>query len=292
MADEITWANLKGEYSYEYRLLAESIVAALYDSLELRGFTTMKSLAGAQTNAERFPVTPTLSAGALTEGTDLTANTAFAPTAVTLTVGEVGLKVSITDLMMAGGIVQAAHYGEEMGKAVAEKRTSDIVALGAGFNNSVGATTVDITEAYILAAIAQLRGAKVPEPFVTVLHTTSYYAELIASVGSTLSALTTQGNTVRSESNDLPGAGDNGVVGQLYGTTLLVTPLVGEDGNSDKENFMYNPGALGFVEKWGIRVEAERDASLRGTEFVATSAYAAGEISDVRGVRIISDGGA
>jgi hypothetical protein len=290
MADEITINNLAGEYAYDYRLLAESIVAALYDSLELRGFTTMKSLSGFASNAERFPVTPTLSAGALTEGTDLTANTAFAPTAVTLTIGEVGLKVTITDLMMMGGIVQATHYGEEMGKAVAEKRTSDIVALGAGFSNSVGATTVDITEQNYLDAIAQLRGAKVPRPYVGVLHSDSYYKEFIKAVGGTFTALTTQGGSVRGESNDLPGAGDNGVVGNVYGTTLLVTPLVGEDGNSDKENFMYNPGALGFVEKWGIRVEADRKPSMRGTEFVTTSAYATGEISDIRGVRIISDG--
>lgn len=291
MADEVTWANLKGEYSYEYRLLADSIIGALYDSLDMRQFAIVKSIASFQSNAERFPRTPELTASGLTEGTDLATNTAFAPTVVTLTVGEVGLKLTITDLMAMGGIVGIQHYGQEAGKAVAEKRTTDLVALMAGFSNSVGTTNTDITEAFFLAAIAYLRGAKVPGPYTAVLHTDSYYSELIGAIGGTYSALATTGSGVRAESNDLPGAGDGGMVGQLYGVNTLVTPLVDEDGNSDKENGMYSPSrAIGFVEKWAIRPEMERDASLRGSEVVVTAAYAVGETDDVSGVRIVSDG--
>ena len=291
MANEVTWNNLQGEYSYEYRLLADSIISALYESLDMRQFSIVKSIKNWASNAERFPKTPTLTASGLTEGTDLVTNSAFAPTQVTLTVGEVGLKLTVTDLMAMGGIVGIAHYGQEAGKAVAEKRTSDLVALMSGFSNSVGTTNTDITEAFYLAAIAQLRGAKVPTPYVGVLHTTSYYSELIGAVGGTFTALTTTGSGVRAESNDLPGAGDGGMIGELYGTTLLVTPLVGEDGNSDKINGMYNPSrAIGYVEKWAIRPELERDASLRGSEVVVTAAYAVGETDDTSGVRIVSDG--
>ena len=291
MANEITWANLQGEYSYEYRLLADSIIDALYESLDMRQFAITKSITSFASNAERFPATPVLSASALTEGTDLTSNTAFAPTQVTLTVGEVGLKLTPTDLQMMGGIVGAAHYGQEAGKAVAEKRTTDLVALGPGFSNSVGTTNVDMTEAFYLAAISALRGRKVPTPYVGVVHTTSFYAELIGDIGSDYSALGNTGLGVRAESNDLPGSGDGGMIGELFGTTLLVTPLVAEDGNSDKENFAYAPRrAIGFVEKWAIRPEAERDASLRGTEVVVTSAYATGETDNDSGERILSDG--
>lgn len=291
MADEVTWNNLQGEYSYEYRLLAESIIGALYEALDMRQFAITKSIRNFASNAERFPRTPELTASALTEGTDLTANTAFAPTQVTLTVGEVGLKLTVTDLMAMGGIVGISHYGAEAGKAVAEKRTSDIVALMAGFSNSVGTTNTDLTEAFYLAAIAQLRATKVPGPYVGVLHTNSYYSELIGSIGSTFSALANTGAGVRAESNDLPGAGDGGMVGDLYGHKLLVTPLVGEDGSSDKENGMYSASrAIGYVEKWAVRPEMERDASLRGSEVVVTAAYAVGETDDVSGVRIVSDG--
>lgn len=291
MANEVTWANLKGEYSLEYRLLADSIIGALYDALDMRQYAIVKSIASYQSNAERFPRTPELSAGALTEGTDLASNTAFSPTQVTLTVGEVGLKLTISDLMALGGIVGIQHYGMEAGKAVAEKRTTDLVALMAGFSNSVGTTNTDLTEAFVLAAIAHLRANKVPGPYTTVLHGNSYYSELIGGVGGTFSALANTGAGVRAESNDLPGAGDGGHVGTLYGTNMLVTPLVGEDGNADKENGMYAPSrAIGYVEKWAVRPEAERDASLRGTEVVVTAAYAVGETDDISGVRIVSDG--
>jgi hypothetical protein len=257
----------------------------------MRQYAIVKSIANWASNAERFPKTPTLTAGGLTEGTDLTANTAFSPTAVTLTVGEVGLKLTLTDLMAMGGIVGAAHYGQEAGKAVAEKRTSDLVALMSGFTNSVGTTNTDITEAFFLNAIAQLRGAKVPSPYVAVLHTDSYYKELIGAIGGTYSALTNTGAGVRAESNDLPGAGQGGTVGQLYGVNTLITPLVAEDGNDDKINGMYAPArAIGYVEKWAVRPELERDASLRGTEVVVTAAYAVGETDDISGVRIVSDG--
>ncbi|MDK1104304.1 MAG: hypothetical protein QGD93_11945 [Actinomycetota bacterium] len=290
MANEITWSNLQGEYSYEYRLLADSIIGALYEALDMRQFAIVKTIASFASNAERFPKTPTLTASSLTEGTDITTNTAFAPTQVTLTVGEVGLKLTLTDLMAMGGIVGAAHYGQEAGKAIAEKRTTDLVALMAGFSNSVG-TSADMTEAIYLAAIAQLRGAKVPRPYVGIMHTDSYLLELIGDIGTTFKALTNTGSGVRAESNDLPGAGDGGIVGNLYGTTLLVTPLVAEDGSANKINGMYAPArAIGFVEKWAIRPELDRDPSLRGTEVVVTAAYAVGETDDISGVRIVSDG--
>jgi hypothetical protein len=292
LADEVTWANLKGEYSYEYRLLAENIVNALYESLDMRQFAIARSIASFESNAERFPKTPKLSASGLTEGTDITANTAFAPTQVTLTVGEVGLKLTVTDLMAMGGIVGMAHYGTEAGKAVAEKRTDDLVGLMAGFSTSVGTTNTDLTEAVILAAIATLRGKQVMGPYVTVLHTDSYYNELIADIGTTYSALATTGSGVRAEANDLPGAGNTtSNVGTLFGQTVLITPLVDEDGNSDKQNGMYAPSrAIGYVEKWGVRPELERDASLRGNEIVVTAAYAFGEVDDDSGVHIVSDG--
>ncbi len=291
MAQEVTWSNLQGEYSYEYELLASSMISALYEDLDMRRFAITKTIKSFASNAERFPKTPTLVAAGLTEGTDLVTNTAFVPTQVTLTVGEVGLKLTITDLMAMGGIVGIAHYGEQAGKAIAEKRTSDLVALCSGFSNSVGVSGNDMSELYYLNAIAQLRGAKVPRPYVAALHTTSWYVEFIATVGTTFSALANTGSGVRAESNDLPGSGDGGIIGDLYGTTLLVTSLIGEDGNSDKINGMWNPNrAIGYVEKWAIRPELERDASLRGSEVVVTAAYAVGETDDVSGVRIISDG--
>lgn len=291
MADEVTQSGLNGKLSFDYWLMRESIVAALYDVLTITPYVINRNLAGVPSNAARFPKMPKLAASALTDGTDLTANTAFSPTTSTLTVGEAGLKLTITDLAEMGGIIGLQQYGAEAGRAVAEKITGDLVALGAGFSTSVGTTNTDLTEAFVLAANATLRAANVPGPYIRLLHPNSFFSELIGSIGSTYSALANTGAGVRAESNDLPASGDSGVVGNLLGAFTILSSQVGEDGNSDKENAQWSRDrALGYVSRWDIRVEFERDASLRGTEVVVTAAYATGEIDDTSGVRIVSDG--
>ncbi|REK25919.1 MAG: hypothetical protein DWQ40_00410 [Actinobacteria bacterium] len=271
--------------------MRDAIVEAAYDVFSMKQHVIGKSLAGIPSNAARFTKYPKLTASALTDGTDLTANTAFTPTQNTLTVGEAGLKLTLTDLADSGGIVGMMEYGRNAGLAVAEKITGDLVALGAGFSTSEGTTNVDLTEQVLLDTTAVLRAANIRGPYARVLHPDSYYKELIGDIGTTFSALGNTGGMVRSESNDLPGSGDSGLVGNLFGHETFISSQVGEDGSSDKENFMYAKNqALGYVERWPIRVEIERDASLRGDEIVVTAAYAVGEVDDAAGVRIISDG--
>lgn len=291
MADEVTQSGLDGTLSFEYWLMRESIVSALYDVLTITPYVINRNLAGVASNAARFPKMPKLSASALMDGTDIPANTAFSPTSSTLTVGESGLMIEVSDLAEMGGIVGLQQYGAEAGRAVAEKITGDLVALGAGFSTSVGTTNTDLTEAFILNANATLRGANVPGPYIRLLHPDSYYKELIGDIGTTFSALANTGSGVRAESNDLPAAGDNGVVGNLLGAFTVLSSQVGEDGNSDKENAQWSRDrALGYVTRWDVRVEFERNASKRTTEVVVTAAYATGEIDDTSGVRIVSDG--
>lgn len=49
--------------------------------------------------------------------------------------------------------------------------------------------------------------------------------------------------------------------------------------------------AIGYVTKWGspVRVELQRDVTLRATEVAVTSAYGVGEIDDPSGVALQSD---
>lgn len=294
MANEIVWSGgLDGETSYEYWIMQNQIVEALYEVLAFLPFVRRANLAGIMSNAARFPKMPKLTASAIaSESTDISANTAFAPTQTTLTVGEAGLKLFLGDLAEVAAIHGVMDYAAEAGKAVGEKIVQDLVALGAGFSNSVGTTNVDLTVQTYTNANAALLVLNVPPPFVTVMHPNSYYQELVPDMGTTgLAALGSAGGSVRGESNDLPAPVSGGMVGNVLGNTLLISASVGEDGNSDKENFTYAPSrALGFVERWIARVELERDASLRGTEIVVTAAYAVGEIDDTSGQRIVSDG--
>ena len=122
MADEITWSGLEGKYGYDYRLLQESLVSALYPANNLLQFLAQKSLAGFASDSERFPKEPTLAATSLTDGTDMS-NTAYSPSQVTLTVGEVGLMLTLTDLARTSSFADISMYGTGAGKAVAKKLT-------------------------------------------------------------------------------------------------------------------------------------------------------------------------
>jgi len=288
MADEITFAGLEGKYTYDYRLLRESIVDALYPANNLLQFLNQKSLAGFASDSERFPKEPTLAAAALTDGTDM-ANTAYSPSQVTLTVGEVGLMLTLTDLARTSSIADISFYGQGAGKAVLKKLTADIAALGSGFSTAQSTTGTNLTEAVFLAAKTSLIVSDVTEGYYSVLYP-QQLEDLIVDTGTTINALATTGSSARMESNDLA-MNQSHDYGMFHGVHIVTNSQVPTaNAGADSAGFMAATGAaLAYVEKWGVRVEQERDASLRGTEVVVTAAYAVGEIDDTRGVGIITD---
>lgn len=288
MANEITFSGLEGNYTQDYRIMREAMVDALYPANNLLQFTKQRSLAGDITETARFPVVPTLAAAALTDGTDMS-NTAFTPTSVNITAAEVGLLLTLTDLARTSSIADLTHYGTEAGKAVAKKLTGDIAALGSGFSSSVGTTTSNLTEAQFLAAKTTLITADVMEGYYAVLYP-QQLEDLIVDTGTTINALATGGGRVREESNDLS-LKQSHTYGDFHGVMIVTNSQVPTaNAGADSAGWMAAAGeALGYVEKWGVRVELERDASLRAYEVAVVAAYGVGELDDTRGVGIITD---
>lgn len=288
MAQEITWSSVEGIYGYDYNLMREALVDALYPANNLLQFLNQRSLQGVNSDSERFPKEPVLAAASVADGTDLT-NTAYTPTQVTLTVGEVGIMMTLTDLARTSSFADIEMYGMGAGKAVLKKLTGDIAALGSGFSSSVGTSTQNLTEAQFLAARTTLLIADVPEPYYAVLYP-QQLEDLIADTGTTINALATGGDAVRPQSNDLA-IPQQGNFGQFHGVTLVTNSQVPTANvGADSAGHMASAGrALAYVEKWGVRVEMERDASLRGSEVVVTAAYAVGEVDDASGVAIVTD---
>ena len=289
MAGEITYAGLSGVYSYTFRLLQDNLIRALYENAGMvLPFLDRKELQGFASDSERFPKAPTLAAAALTDGNDLT-NTAYTPTQVTLTVGEVGLMLTLTDLARLSSITDFEQLGSEAGEAVAEKLITDIAALGGGFSNSVGTTTVNLTEAQFRSAQTTLVIAKIKQPYFALMYP-QQVEDLVTSIGSAISPAATTGGTARGEVNDLT-MGSNMDAGKLYGVRILASSTVAT-ANAGADSAGYMAGsqrAIAYIEKWAIRPEMERDASLRGSEIVVTAAYAVGEKDDPAGVGIITD---
>lgn len=290
MANEVTFAEIEGELAYDYMILAEDIISARYAYDNLRDCLRNRDIGSMPTDSARFPLYPSLSASALTDGTDLTTNTAFQPTQSTFAVSEVGLKLILTDLARSGAYLEDGNLAQEGGKAVLEKMNTDIAALGAGFSQNVGGTGADLTEANWQAAIITLIGNKSPENLFAVLHQQQWY-DLVNSIGSQISAAGDSAAGPREATADLSTVGKSGMVGQIYGVDTRVNPLVPTANvGADRQGFMaVKNRTLAFVTKWYIRPEFERDASLRGTETVVTAAYATGEIEDATGVAITTD---
>ena len=289
MADEVTYSGLSGNYTYTYRLLADSLVESLYENAQnILPFLIRKSIAGFISDSERFPKAPALAAAALTDGNDL-ANTAYVPTQITLTVAEVGLAMTLTDLANFSSITDIQQLGFEAGQAVADKLITDIAALGSGFTNTSGGTGVNLTEQNIRDAKTTLIINKIPGPYAALLYPTQVN-DLEGSIGSTLSAAATTGTSARAETNDMS-MGPSMDHGTWFGIRILSSSTVPTaNASADSAGFIFGGGrALGYVEKWAIRPELERDASLRASEVVVTAAYAVGEIDDLSGVGLITD---
>lgn len=291
MANETTFAVVEGDLAFDYWILREQIISARYAFDNVRDTALTRDIGSLPTDTARFPVYPALSAAALTDGTDLTTNTVFNPTNAPLTVAEVGLKFVLTDLAKTGSFLDDSTLAQEGGKAVLEKINTDLCALGAGFSQVVGTTGVDLTETNWQEAIITLIGNKSPEMLCAVLHQRQWY-DLINSIGSVIGAGTSMaGSGLRAETNDLTSVGKGGFTGDVYGVDTRVNPLVPTvNAGADRGGFMFvKDRTIGFVIKWMIRPEMERDASLRGMETVVTAAYSVGEIEDLTGVAITTD---
>lgn len=232
-----------------------------------------------------FPKWDTEAMASVAEGTDLT-NTAFDTTAVTITPGEYGLMTTVTDLAeLRANENLAISIGRVMGEAYRDAVNQAIWALFDGFSNATGTTNVDITEANIRDAVRELRLRKTPgELFMPC--TPHVYDDL-------LGLYSTADNTTAESIREM--ALTQGMLPPIYGVTpLLIDNLAagtsaGQIDAADAKTAIYSRAALGFVSEWDFKIETERDASLRGTELVATASFGVGEINDNYGQELLVD---
>lgn len=290
MANETTTTSAN-DYVLAAELLASRILPYFYGHNNVSHLIRYESIAGSPTTAADFPIAGQLAAAAMPEGVD-TPYSQYATSKTTLTVSTVGLVLGITDLLDKSAIVDMGHYAEQAGMALANKITTDVLALNAGFSNTAGSTGVDLTEANILTAIQTLAAGGVPGPYNGVLHPIQWF-DLAGSVGSTLNPANAPGNaTVAQVTRDF-GAEPafSGGLNNLYGVNWTINSNVPSmAAGADRAGVVLNPRfAIGFVSKWDARVEFQRDASALVTEIVVTACYAVGELRDAAGVTIQTD---
>tara|TARA_R100000734_G_scaffold3226_3_gene3046 strand:- start:650 stop:1495 length:846 start_codon:yes stop_codon:yes gene_type:complete len=277
MANESTSSTLSELYT---EIVAEAQFVASEQSI-MRNLVRNYAITGGG-KAVEVPIYAAVSAAAVNEATDLS-NTAINPSSQTITASEVGIMTTLTDLARnAAPRNVAADIGRLFGEAIAKKQDQDLIALFDGFSSAVGDGTSAINAAAIFNALSTLReNALNINECAVVLHPKIAF-DLKANLTNTFA---------NANANDLANeALRSGFVGSLAGMNVFETSNMSNTGNAgDYKGGAFHRDAIALAEMQGLKIETQRDASLRADEIVATAVYGVGEIHDSYGVELHHD---
>ena len=263
-------------------LFANIILQARFTAEEeslMLGLVTRYDIGNVAGKTVQVPKYPAITAGDLTEGTDMSSTT-VSTTSQTITVSEVGAQVVLTDLAAMGAGNPAEELGTVLGNAIATKIDKDLIALFDGFSTSLGGAGTEITVADLMKAAATLKTNKARGQMAAVVHPWHAY-QLKANLTNTF---------VNPNGGDLQNdAMRNAYVGQIGGIDIYESANVSIDGSDDAKAAVFVREALAIAMKRDFNLETQRDASLRAFELNATAIYGVGELDDDYGVELLFD---
>ena len=263
-------------------LFANIIMQARFTAEEnslMAGLITRYDIGNVAGTTIQVPKYPAVTAADLTEGTDMSSST-VSTSGVTVTVGEVGAQVLLTDMAAMGAGNPAQELGTVLGNSIATKMDTDIIALFDGFSTSIGAAAQEITVADLFKAAATLRNAKAQGGYVAVVHPFHAY-QLSANLTNTFA--NPNGGDLQNE------AMRSGFVGSIAGIDVYQSANIAVDGNGDAKGLCFAREAMCIAMKRDFNLETERDASNRAFELNATAVYGVGELDDSYGVELFFD---
>ena len=263
-------------------LFSNVIMAARFEAEEqslMMGLITRYDIGNVAGTTIQVPKYPAVTAADLTEGTDMSSTT-VSTSGVTVTVGEVGAQVLLTDIAAMGAGNPAQELGTVLGNSIATKIDKDIIALFDGFSSSLGAAAQEITVADLFKAAATLRNAKATGPVYAVVHPYHAY-QLSANLTNTFA--NPNGGDLQNE------AMRNGFVGSIGGIEVYQSANITPDGSDDAKGCVFTREAMCIAMKRDFNLETERDASNRAFELNATAVYGVGELDDSYGVEMFFD---
>ena len=243
------------------------------------------------------------SVDAVSDGADQSSVTSITTAARSATISEHVIRADVTDLAVMGNAEDlTGNVGRILGNAVAAKLDDDLVELGKTFSQTECGAGSSLALSHIFGAMRQLRAASAPFPYNLVLSPKQVWGSkgIIGLLHN--SALDTAGSSTTDTATARPlglmgakgeEAMANGMVGSIAGFNVYWSDQIDEDVSSggDAAGFAFSKGAIGLgVGANGLfRIESERNASFRSTEYVATGFWGEVEIKDAFGVYILSD---
>ena len=263
-------------------LFANIIAAARFTAEEeslMMGLVTMYNIGDEAGKTIQVPKYPAVTAADLTEGTDMSSST-VSTSSVTITVGEVGAQVVLTDVAAMGAGNPAEELGTVLGNSIATKIDTDLIALFDGFSTALGGAGTEITVADIFKAAATLRNNKAQGDIFAVVHPFQAY-QLKANLTNTFA--NPNGGAAQTT------AMVNSYVGTIAGVDIYESSNITVDGSDDAKGAVFSREALAIAMKRDFQIETQRDASLRAFELNATAVYGVGELDDTYGVEMLFD---
>ncbi len=227
--------------------------------------------------------------GAGTDGADYTTMTSIDTAAKSAAIAEHVIRTDVSDLAAMGSAEDyTGNVGDVLGNAVAAKLDADLTALGTGFSQTECGAGTALSLDHIFGSMRQLRSAGAPYPYSLVLSPKQVWG------AKGLSGLLVDPSAGAQADNPLSQTKlTNGEIGTIAGFNVYWSDQINENVGSggDAAGFAMSKGAIGCaVGPQGlIRIETERDASFRTTQYVAVGFWGEIEIHDGFGVYVLSD---
>ncbi len=286
------------------KIIGDAVIAFNHTNVMLPLVTAKQSVKGAIT--VQFPDYTKVASSSVAEvadGVDEADVTSITTDARSCTVSEHVIRADVTDLARMGNADDlVGNVGNILGNAVAAKLDDDLVELGKTFSQTEAGASTALALSHIFGSMRQLRAAGAPFPYNLVLSPKQIWGSkgIISLLHNT--ALDTAGSSTTDTATARPigmmgskgeEAFQTGYVGSIAGFNVYWSDQIDENVSSggDAAGFAFSKGAigLGIGPEGLIRIETERNASFRSTEYVAVGFWGQTEIKDAFGVYILTD---
>ncbi len=280
-------ANLNsGDTQLLTNMLQEAVFTASEKSIADKVFKVY-DMTGTPGLVAQIPVYPEIAAQEQNQTTEV-ADTAMTVASVDITAAEIQARLDVSDLLSESTIRNmGSDVGQIIGSSIGEQIDTNAFALftEANISADVGDNAEEVTPNTILNAVYQLRSLNAPTDaqgdYHCVLHPGQAFNVAKTLTANGAIALSNKGNDMLSSS---------AYVGRLFNVKVWQSSAIAADSvATDAQGCVFSPSAFGHVIKRPLRIESQRDASMRHTEYVGTTAVASAVVKAAYAVRIKGD---
>ena len=278
------------------KIIGDAVIAFNHANVMLPLVTSKQAVKGAITvGFPDYTKLATSDVGTPGDGADETTVTSVTTAARNCTISEHVIRADVSDLAVMGNADDlTGNVGAVLGNAVAAKLDDDLVELGKTFSQTECGAGTSLALSHVFGSMRQLRAAGAPFPYNLDLSPKQVWG------AKGLIALTNDAAVTGSNSKPLSLLGNKGEeamatgnIGNIAGFDVYWSDQIDEDVSSggDAAGFAFSKGAVGLAigPEGLMRLETERNASFRTTEYVVTGFWGECEIKDAFGVYILSD---